>query len=87
MNCSEARSGDPSEGASSQEASSLDPIDEAELARLRALPWITLLDAGDLAQLIAEYEGALREAYRSGDRAGCERVLADWERKARQRNR
>lgn len=60
----------------------MEPIDAAELARLRELPWITRLDAGDLAQLVAEYEGALREAYRTGDRGDCERVLDLWERRA-----
>jgi hypothetical protein len=56
----------------------MEPIDEAELARLRELPWIARLDAGDAAQLVAEYEAALRESYRTGDRAGLERVLAAW---------
>jgi len=56
----------------------MEPIDEAELARLRELPWISRLDAGDAAQLVAEYEGALRESYRTGDRGGLERVLAAW---------
>ena len=35
----------------------MEPIDEVELARLRDLPWIGRLDAGDAAQLVAEYEG------------------------------
>lgn len=61
----------------------MEPIDEAELARLRALPWITALDAGDLAQLVAEYEGALREAYRTGDRAPLEQVLQIWHERSR----
>lgn len=60
----------------------MEPIDAAELARLRELPWITGLDAGDLSQLVAEYEDALREAYRTGDRGDCERVLDFWERRA-----
>jgi hypothetical protein len=57
----------------------MEPIDEAELARLRSLPWISALDAGDAAQLVAEYEGALREAYRTGDRSPLERILAYWQ--------
>jgi len=56
----------------------MEPIDEAELARLRELPWIARLDAGDAAQLVAEYEAALRESYRTGDRSGLDRVLASW---------
>jgi len=56
----------------------MEPIDEAELARLRELPWIARLDAGDAAQLVAEYEAALRESYRTGDRSGLDRVLAAW---------
>jgi hypothetical protein len=60
----------------------MEPIDEAELARLRELPWIARLDAGDAAQLVAEYEAALRESYRTGDRAGLERVLAAWHARA-----
>lgn len=56
----------------------MEPIDEAELGRLKALPWISSLDAGDAAQLVAEYEGALREAYRTGDRRPLEQILARW---------
>ena len=56
----------------------MESIDDAELARLRSLPWIVSLDAGDLSQLIAEYEGALREAYRTGDRRPLDRVLETW---------
>jgi hypothetical protein len=61
----------------------MEPIDETELARLRELPWISALDAGDAAQLVAEYEGALRESYRTGDRSGLEAVLAFWQARAR----
>lgn len=56
----------------------MEPIDEEELARLKALPWISALDAGDAAQLVAEYEGALREAYRTGDRRPLEQILERW---------
>jgi hypothetical protein len=56
----------------------VEPIDEEELARLKALPWISALDAGDAAQMIAEYEGALRESYRTGDRQPLEEILARW---------
>jgi hypothetical protein len=63
----------------------LEPIDEAELARLRALPWISALDAGDAAQLVAEYEGGLRDAYRTGDRSGLEAILAVWQERATKR--
>jgi hypothetical protein len=63
----------------------VEPIDEAELARLRALPWIAALDAGDAAQLVAEYEGALRESYRTGDRSGLEGILAVWRERAERR--
>lgn len=61
---------------------SVEPIDEAELERLRNLPWIVRLDAGDAAQLVAEYEAALRESYRTGDRGGLDRVLAFWQERA-----
>lgn len=60
----------------------MEPIDEEELARLRALPWLSALDAGDAAQLVAEYEGALREAYRDGDRAPLELILTRWRERA-----
>jgi len=60
----------------------MEPIDEDELARLRLLPWISNLDAGDLAQLIAEYESALRETYRTGSREPLEAVLARWQARA-----
>jgi hypothetical protein len=60
----------------------MEPIDEDELARLRLLPWISNLDAGDLAQLIAEYESALRETYRTGSREPLEAVLARWRARA-----
>lgn len=70
---------------SAVDASYLEPIDEAELARVRDLPWIVRLDAGDLAQLVAEYEGALRESYRSGDNAAAESVLSAWKRKVLER--
>jgi hypothetical protein len=63
----------------------LEPIDEAELARLRALPWISALDAGDAAQFVAEYEGGLRDAYRTGDRSGLEAILAVWQDRATKR--
>jgi hypothetical protein len=63
----------------------MEPIDEAELARLRALPWIGALDAGDAAQLVAEYEGALREAYRTGDRSELDVILASWRERAERR--
>ncbi len=56
----------------------MEPIDEEELARLKALPWLSALDAGDAAQLVAEYEGALREAYRTGDRSPLEAILNRW---------
>ncbi|HVC32698.1 MAG TPA: hypothetical protein VNL16_04235 [Chloroflexota bacterium] len=56
----------------------MEPIDDEELARLKSLPWLSALDAGDAAQLIAEYEGALREAYRTGDRGPLEKVLDRW---------
>ncbi len=64
----------------------MEPIDEAELARLRALPWISQLDAGDAAQLVAEYEGALRESYRTGDRSKLDAILASWQARARHRS-
>lgn len=70
---------EPTEPAA--DASFLEPIDEAELARLRDLPWIGRLDAGDLAQLVAEYEGALRESYRGGNNVAAESVLARWKKK------
>ncbi|HEY8885325.1 MAG TPA: hypothetical protein VIO35_08440 [Chloroflexota bacterium] len=60
----------------------MEPIDEAELARLRALPWISLLDAGDAAQLVAEYEAVLRDSYQTGDRAPLEQVLEKWRARA-----
>lgn len=60
----------------------MEPIDEEELARLKALPWLSALDAGDAAQLVAEYEGALREAYRDEDRDGLELILARWRERA-----
>jgi hypothetical protein len=60
----------------------MEPIDEAALARLRALPWISLLNAGDAAQLVAEYEAALREAYRTGDEGRLAEVLALWQERA-----
>jgi hypothetical protein len=63
----------------------MEPIDEAELARLRGLPWINELDAGDAAQLVAEYEGALRESYRTGDRSTLDAILASWQERARHR--
>ncbi len=63
----------------------MEPIDPAELARLRALPWIGRLDAGDAAQLVAEYEAALREVYRTGDRAPLEAILAAWRARAEER--
>jgi hypothetical protein len=56
----------------------MEPIDEAELARLRDLPWIGQLDAGDAAQLVAEYEAALRATYRTGDRQPLEAILVRW---------
>jgi hypothetical protein len=62
----------------------MEPIDEAELARLRALPWLELLDAGDAAQLVAEYEAALREAYQTGDRRALEGILETWHQRATQ---
>jgi hypothetical protein len=60
----------------------MEPIDEAELARLRELPWIGRLDAGDAAQLVAEYEGALRQSYRTGDREALEAILEKWRQRA-----
>lgn len=63
----------------------MEPIDPEALARLRALPWLTRLDAGDVAQLVAEYEGALREAYRTGDRQPLEAILSAWRERAEQR--
>ncbi len=60
----------------------MEPIDEEELARLKALPWISALDAGDAAQLVAEYEGALRETYRTGDRRPLEQILERWRQRA-----
>ena len=60
----------------------MEPIDEAELERLRLLPWIELLDAGDAAQLVAEYEAALRASYSTGDRAPLEAILARWQERA-----
>lgn len=56
----------------------MEPIDDEELARLKALPWLSALDAGDAAQLVAEYEGALRESYRTGDRRPLDQILARW---------
>lgn len=64
----------------------MEPIDPEELARLRALPWLASLDAGDVAQLIAEYEGALREAYRTGDRQPLEVILSAWQERAERRS-
>jgi hypothetical protein len=63
----------------------LEPIDEAELARLKALPWLGGLDAGDVAQLVAEYEGALRASYQTGDRSGLDLILATWQARAEAR--
>ena len=60
----------------------MEPIDEVELARLRDLPWIGRLDAGDAAQLVAEYEGALRQSYRTGDRQPLELILLKWQERA-----
>ena len=60
----------------------MEPIDEAELARLRDLPWIGRLDAGDAAQLVAEYEIALRATYRTGDREPLEVILEKWRERA-----
>lgn len=60
----------------------MEPIDDAELARLRSLSWIVALSAGDIAQLIAEYEGALRESYAGGDRTRLEEILARWRERA-----
>ena len=60
----------------------MEPIDEAELALLRDLPWIGRLDAGDAAQLVAEYEGALRQSYRTGDRQPLEAILVKWQERA-----
>jgi hypothetical protein len=60
----------------------MEPIDEVELARLRDLPWIGRLDAGDAAQLVAEYEGALRQSYRTGDRQPLEAILIKWQERA-----
>jgi hypothetical protein len=65
----------------------VEPIDEAELTRLRGLPWIAALDAGDAAQLVAEYEGALRESYRTGDRSALEGILRMWRERVEQRGR
>jgi hypothetical protein len=56
----------------------MEAIDPEELARLRSLPWLSRLDAGDVAQLIAEYEEALCEAYRTGDRRRLDGILAAW---------
>ncbi|HUX87225.1 MAG TPA: hypothetical protein VMW65_09510 [Chloroflexota bacterium] len=63
----------------------MEPIDPEELARLRALPWLTGLDAGDVAQMVAEYEGALREAYRTGDRQPLDAILSTWRARAERR--
>ena len=62
----------------------MEPIDPAELARLRALPWLARLDAGDAAQLVAEYEWALRESYRTGDRQPLDAILSAWRERAEQ---
>ena len=60
----------------------MEAIDPAELARIRALPWLPRLDAGDAAQFVAEYEGALRETYCTGDRRPLELVMARWEKRS-----
>ncbi len=51
----------------------------AELKKLRDLPWLDRLDAGELAELVVAYEGASAERYRSGQDAPIEEVLTSWE--------
>ncbi len=50
-----------------------------ELKKLRDLPWLDRLDAGELAELVAAYEWASADRYRTGQDQPVEEVLASWE--------
>ena len=51
----------------------------SELKRLRDVPWLSRFDAGELAELVADYEAAVAESARTGRDDPVEELFAVWE--------